>query len=100
MTAAVSARGTLRRFVCVLLAAAIATWTQSAEACGVCFSATEETREAYYVTTVLLMLLPFVLLGALLFWLRKAAGRRDEAREASGWAVDCSASIQRGSERE
>jgi len=100
MTAAVSARGTLRRFVCVLLAAAIATWTQSAEACSVCLSATEETREAYYVTTVLLMLLPFVFLGALLFWLRKAAGRQDEAREAPGWGADRTASIQRGSESE
>ena len=100
MTAAISARGTLRRSVCVLLAAAIATWTHSAEACSVCFSATEETREAYYLTTVLLMLLPFVFLGALLYWLRKAAGRKDEAREASGWGVDCSASNERGSERE
>jgi hypothetical protein len=100
MTAAIPARGTLCRFVSVLLAAAIATWTQSADACGVCLSATEETREAYYVTTVLLMLLPFVLLGALLFWLRKAAGRQDEAREAPGWGADCTASIQRGSESE
>jgi hypothetical protein len=99
MTAAIPARGTLCRFVSVLLAAAIATWTQNAEACGVCLSATEETREAYYVTTVLLMLLPFVFLGALLYWLRKAAARRDGAREASGWGVDCSASNERGSER-
>ncbi len=100
MTAAIPARGTLRRFVVVLLAAAIATWTQSAEACSVCLSATEETREAYYLTTVLLMLLPFVFLGVLLYWLRKAAGRRDEAQEASGWGVDCSASNERGSESE
>ena len=100
MTAAIPARGTLRRFVSVLLAAVIATWTQSAEACSVCLSATEGTREAYYLTTVLLMLLPFVFLGALLYWLRKAEGRRDEARGASGWGADCAASIQRGSESE
>ena len=100
MTAAIPARGTLLRFAVVLLAAVIATWTQSAEACSVCFSATEGTREAYYLTTALLMLLPFVFLGALIYWLRKAEGRRDGARGAPGWGVDCSASIQRGSGRE
>jgi len=100
MTAAIPAGGTPRRFVSILFAAVIATWTQSAEACSVCLSATEGTREAYYLTTVLLTLLPFVFLGALLYWLRKAAGRQDEAREAPGWGADRTASIQRGSESE
>jgi hypothetical protein len=83
MNAAISAGEARRRFALALLAAAIAAWAQSADACSVCLSATEETREAYYLTTVLLMSLPFVLLGALLYWLRKAAGRRGEAQKPS-----------------
>jgi heme/copper-type cytochrome/quinol oxidase subunit 2 len=81
MNAAIPARGPRRRFALALLAAAIATWAQSAEACSVCLSATEGTREAYYLTTVLMMAIPFVLLGTLLYWLRKAAGRRDATRK-------------------
>ena len=100
MTVAFRAAEAPRRFAAVLFAAVIATWTQTAEACSVCFSATEATREAYYLSTAFMMLFPFVLLGALLYWLRRAASRRDEAREASGWGVDCTASIQRGSESE
>jgi len=100
MTVAIRAGEVPRRFVAVLLAAVIATWAQSAEACGVCLSATEATREAYYLTTAVMMLLPFVFLGALLYWLRRETGRRDEAREASGWGVDCTASNERGSESE
>ena len=83
MNAAISARETRRRFALALFAAAIATWAQSAEACSVCLSATEATREAYYLTTVLLMLLPFAFLGALVYWLRKAAGRRGDAQKPS-----------------
>jgi hypothetical protein len=100
MTVAIRTGEAPLRFVPVLLAAVIATWTQSAEACSVCLSATEETREAYYLTTVVLMSLPFVFFGSLLFWLRRAAGRRDEARGESGWGVDCTASNERGSESE
>jgi hypothetical protein len=100
MTVAVRTGEARPRFVAVLLAAVIATWTQGAEACSVCLSATEETREAYYLTTVVLMSLPFVFFGSLLFWLRRAAGRGDETRVESGWGVDRAASNERGSESE
>jgi hypothetical protein len=83
MSAAFSAREARRRFALALLAAAIASWAPSADACSVCLSATEETREAYYLTTVLLMSLPFALLGTLFYWLRKAAGRRGDAQKPS-----------------
>lgn len=100
MIAVIPDHGALRRVVVVLLALVIATWTRSAEACSVCLSATDETRGAYYLTTVLMMLLPFVLLGALLYWLRKAAGGGKELRRAPGWGADGSAPIQPGGERE
>jgi hypothetical protein len=50
-----------------------------ASACAVCLSYTDGTREAYYGTTALLMLLPFGLLGAILLWLRRAARRSARA---------------------
>ncbi|MBT3213947.1 MAG: hypothetical protein HN351_04815 [Deltaproteobacteria bacterium] len=40
-----------------------------AEACSVCFSGTEETLEAFYLTTILLTLLPFVMLASIGIWL-------------------------------
>jgi hypothetical protein len=44
---------------------------ESARACGVCVSATEETRQAYYLTTVLMMTVPFALLAGIVIWLRR-----------------------------
>ena len=49
-----------------------------AAACSVCLSATEPLREAYYVTTGILLSLPFLSLAAIILWLRRAAGRRRE----------------------
>jgi hypothetical protein len=46
-----------------------------AAACSSCFTATEATRQAYYGTTLLLIVLPFALVGALGLWLRRAARR-------------------------
>ena len=40
-----------------------------AQACAVCFSGKEESLEAFYVTTIFLSLLPFVMLAAIGFWL-------------------------------
>ena len=57
--------------------------TGDASACGVCISASEETRIAYYVTTVLMMALPFVFLGALVIWLVRGARSQRERQEAA-----------------
>ncbi len=40
-----------------------------AKACAVCFSGKEETLEAFYITTVLLTLLPLVMLALIVIWL-------------------------------
>ena len=61
----------------------VALWAGGAEACSVCNSATDETREAYYITTAIMMALPFILLGALVFWLVRASRRQSGAREAA-----------------
>ena len=53
-------------------------------ACSSCLSAAEGTREAYYGTTLLLIVVPFLSLGILVLWLRRAAQRAERARlEAS-----------------
>jgi len=38
-------------------------------ACAVCFSGKEETLEAFYITTVLLTLLPILMLALIGIWL-------------------------------
>ena len=38
-------------------------------ACAVCFSGREETLEAFYVTTIFLTLLPFVMLFSIGYWI-------------------------------
>ncbi|MBS1255249.1 MAG: hypothetical protein MAG581_01049 [Deltaproteobacteria bacterium] len=40
-----------------------------AYSCAVCFSGTEETLQAYYLTTVFLTLLPVLLLASIGYWL-------------------------------
>ena len=41
----------------------------AANACAVCFSASEETLEAFYVTTIFLTLLPAVMLFSIGYWI-------------------------------
>jgi len=49
--------------ICLLLIPDIA------RACAVCFSGKEETLEAFYITTVLLTLLPIIMLVLIGIWL-------------------------------
>lgn len=49
-------------------------------ACPVCFSAKGNTLTAYYGTTVLLSLLPFVLIGSIGLWLYRQTTTRASAR--------------------
>jgi hypothetical protein len=55
-------------------------------ACSSCFSATEATRQAYDGTTLLLLVLPFALAGALGLWLRRAARRARGSSQLPGEA--------------
>jgi len=52
------------------LAAAVLVWPGAADACSVCFDATEQNREAFIGTTVFLTALPLLLLGSGFLWLR------------------------------
>lgn len=42
----------------------------SAEACSVCYSALPASRNAYYLATLLMTLLPILLLAGIFFWFR------------------------------
>ena len=55
---------------------------ETAGACSVCFSGTDETRAAFLATTVLLSVLPLAMVGSLVFWLR----RRSLALDRQGGA--------------
>jgi hypothetical protein len=44
-----------------------------ATACPVCFSSEGASRETYVLTTIFLTLLPFVVIGTIIWWLSKRA---------------------------
>jgi len=55
-------------------------WPGVASACAVCFSGrSDETRTAFLVSTVFLTFLPLILLGGVVWWLR----RRHQELEAA-----------------
>ncbi len=62
-----------RRGVRAVLITLLAIPPGSAAACSVCFSSTSDTRWAYYGTTALMMLVPFLFLAGIALWLRRAA---------------------------
>ncbi len=73
------------RFV-VLAAVAAAGWPETAGACPVCFAAEQRQLTAYFGTAVLLSLLPFVLAGAITWWIRREA-RRSVSNGSDGPAL-------------
>lgn len=71
---------------------------QRAAACSVCFSATEEARGAYYLTTALMMAVPLLLLAAIGFWLYRSFAKQKAhelaAVHAAGAAPESTTSLQ------
>jgi len=62
------------RALAVLVASALAFAPRIAQACAVCFSGrSDETRVAFIATTAFLTLLPMVLIGGVVWWLRRRA---------------------------
>ena len=61
----------LRSFRVAILTLTLALVPEIASACPVCFSGTEETRFAFLLTTIFLTLLPLLLVGSLVWWLRR-----------------------------
>jgi hypothetical protein len=68
----------------VAVVAAVALVPATAHACAVCFSASEENREAFLATTAFLSLLPLGMVTGAGLWLRRRVKERDARDEASG----------------
>lgn len=67
--------------VAAVLAAALL--PETAHACAVCFSATDENRQAFLATTAFLTLLPLGMVSGAGLWLRHRAKERDAHPGAS-----------------
>ena len=50
--------------------ALVALWAEVAEACPFCARQNENGRAVYYIATALMLLLPLVLVGGLVLWIR------------------------------
>jgi hypothetical protein len=75
--------GWLERGVVAGVAAALALAPGAALACSVCMAGrTEEQRNAFLATTGVLSALPLLMVGGLMWWLRRRA-RALEAQEAA-----------------
>ena len=63
----------LRSWFAGALALGLVLSPRIASACAVCFSGSEESRTAFLLTTIFLTLLPLLLIGSLVWWLRRRA---------------------------
>ena len=70
----------MMRALAVMFSSAVLFVPQFAAACAVCFTGrADETRVAFLATTGLLSVLPMLLIGSLVWWLRRRARQiRDE----------------------
>jgi hypothetical protein len=66
----------------VLASALLAVLPEVAMACPVCFSASDENREAFLATTAFLSLLPLGMVAGAGFWMRRRS-REIDAEELS-----------------
>ena len=68
----------MRRVSILFLAlAAVAALPDAAEACAVCFDASDENRQAFLLTTAFLSLFPLGMVGGAGLWLRRRVRERD-----------------------
>jgi hypothetical protein len=72
-----------RVFSIVMVVVAIAALPDVAHACAMCFSGSEESRKAFFVTAAFLTLLPLGMVAGAATWLRsRARSAEAESREA------------------
>jgi high-affinity Fe2+/Pb2+ permease len=72
------------RRIAIIALGTLLVWAPSlASACSVCFTGkTDETRQAFIGTTVFMTFLPLLLVGCVVWWLRRRAIAIREAHEA------------------
>ena len=75
------ARDSISRIAILLVLSLVLVVPESADACAVCSSGREEaSRTAFIIGTAFMTALPFVLVGGLIWWIRK------KSREAASLA--------------
>ena len=73
----------MRSYFTRLVVLAVVFAPEIAAACSVCFSGrSDQTRTAFIATTGLLTALPLLLIGALVWWLRRRAGQIQRSESA------------------
>lgn len=76
-------RSSLRTLAAACVAALLAAAPRAAEACAVCGAGRdEENRAAFLLTTAFLSLLPLVMVGGFVWWLRRRARELEAGGEA------------------
>ena len=79
----------MRRFSILGLAlVAFAALPDAAQACAVCFDASDENRQAFILTTAFLTLLPLGMVGGAGLWIRHRVRERDAQDSSSDSLTD------------
>lgn len=68
--------------ILVLALLAVAALPEAAQACAVCFDASDENRQAFLISTAFLSVFPLGMVGGAGLWLRRRVRDRD-AQDAS-----------------
>ena len=71
----------LARVTVALAAVALAWAADLAHACPSCASPLEENRQAFVDTTIFLTVVPLLMMGGFVWWLRRKVRERDDAPE-------------------
>jgi hypothetical protein len=72
----------MKRSFVAMVATAMLLVPNLATACSVCFTGrADETRVAFIVTTGLMTALPLLLIGSVIWWLRRRAQQIDDEQE-------------------
>jgi len=71
------------RFIFLLSISMLMMSAQVARACPVCFSAKEGQLMAYYGTTILMIILPFSIIGSVIYWVIRQVRTANATSEAT-----------------
>jgi hypothetical protein len=71
----------LRRHAAALTGLAVAWTADIARACPSCASPLEENRQAFVDTTIFLTVVPLLMIGGFVWWIRRKTRQMDEAPE-------------------
>jgi hypothetical protein len=79
----------MKRALAATISTAVLLAPRLAAACAVCFTGrADETRTAFIATTGLLSALPILLIGSLVWWLRRRARQIRDEHESASVTVD------------